>query len=238
MLHVQRTVEPPETDAPPLAALGLSCALGGRTILEQLNLSVPAGGSVAIRGANGSGKTTLLKCLAGRLWPSSGTVQWFGQSLRRQLALHRGIGFVSHAVALYPELTARDNLLFAARMYGITNPRGAVDQALRRIGLMRHADHPSVLLSRGMRQRVAIARAFVHAPPIMILDEPFANLDTEGRAWLAEWMIDRRDRGCALVWTTHDEAQCARVATTQFELRGGALFTVIFPGEVSLRRCA
>lgn len=223
MLRLRRFDEPPETHVAPLAAQQISCALGGRTILDRLTLIVAAGDSVAIRGANGSGKTTLLKCLIGRLRPGSGEVRWFGLTPHRQPDRHRLIGFAGHELAVYPELTARDNLLFAARMHGLADPQPAVGDALRQIGLARQADQLAGRLSRGMRQRVALARACIHAPPILVLDEPFTSLDAEGCDWLECWFIDQQARGRSIVWTSHDDGQSRRLASRNLELRHGRL---------------
>lgn len=192
-------------------------------ILDRIDLTISAGDSVAVRGLNGSGKTTLLKCLTGRLRPVAGEVRWFGRCPLRQPDRNRLIGFAGHELALYPELTARDNLLFAARMHGLSHPVQAVHEALRQIGLERQAEQFAGRLSRGMRQRVALARASIHAPPILILDEPFTSLDAEGQDWLEHWFIEQQARGRSIVWTTHDDDQSRRLASRQLELRDGRL---------------
>ncbi|MFO1095919.1 MAG: heme ABC exporter ATP-binding protein CcmA [Planctomycetaceae bacterium] len=237
MLRLFDIAAPPDLGKAPLAASQLTCALGGRTVLDRLDLTVAAGDSVAIHGANGCGKTTLLKCLAGRFPLSSGEVAWFGRFPRRQAVLHRWIGFAAHELALYPELSARANVLFAARMGGLSDPAGATEDALRRIGVLRQAEMRAGCLSRGIRQRVALARAFVHAPPIMLLDEPFTSLDAGGSEWLVEWFAEQRSSGRAIVWTTHDHEQSGRVATRNLMLDAGRLSVVTSTGTPARRRC-
>ena len=137
-------------------------------------------------GANGAGKTTLLGCLASVLRPDGGAVHWFGRPAGRDAALRRWIGMVAHESGLYSHLTARENLMFAARMSGADNPRRRTDQWLELTGLALHADALPTRLSRGMRQRLAIARALIHDPPLLLLDEPFSSLDAAGSQWLAD----------------------------------------------------
>ena len=238
MLRLARFDAPPETDAAPLSVRGLSCALSGRTILRDVSLTITAGEAVAILGANGSGKTTLLKCLTGRLRPNAGEVRWFDRPAHRTPSARHSIGFAGHDVALYPELTARENLVFAARMHGLPDPDRIADEALRRVGLERHAGQFAGRLSRGMQQRVAIARAVIHAPPIVILDEPFTSLDADGRQWLEDWLNGQRIRNRTLVWTSHDDAQTRRLATRQLELHNGDLIDLAHPLPANRRRCA
>ena len=109
---------PPETDSVPIEARQLTRTMDGYLILNRINLTISAGEVVALLGANGAGKTTLLRCLAGRLRSCSGQVLWYGASPRRRPASHRLVGFAGHESLLYLELTAAENLLFAARMYG------------------------------------------------------------------------------------------------------------------------
>ena len=141
---------------------------------------------MALTGANGAGKTTLLGCLASVLRPDGGEVRWFGRLAGRDVALHRWIGMVAHESGLYSHLTLRENLVFAARMSGVDNPRHRADQWLDMTGLTPHADVLPTRLSRGMRQRLAVARALIHDPPLLLLDEPFTGLDAAGARMAAD----------------------------------------------------
>lgn len=217
------TTDTTSSTAPPLAARALSRRWNGTLVLDQVDLVVAAGEIVALLGANGSGKTTLLQCLAGRLRPSAGAVAWFGESPARRPERHRLIGFAAHETAIYPELSARENLLFAARMYGVAGPHARVTELLSATQLAAHAARPAGRLSKGMRQRLSLARALIHAPPIVILDEPFTGLDAASRDWLEGWCRDFRRQQCALCFTSHDEEQTRRLADRRLELRGGRL---------------
>jgi heme exporter protein A len=194
-----------------------------RTILDRLDLQISRGEVVAVCGVNGAGKTTLLRCLAGQLRPNRGEVLWFGESPHRSPATNRLVGFASHESCLYSELTVRENLLFAARMWGLPRAAERTSQALHTTGLERCSNQQVGELSKGMRQRVSITRALIHDPPIVLLDEPFAGIDASGRQWLEDWFTDLRARDRAICFTSHDEPQCRRVADQCLELRAGKL---------------
>jgi heme ABC exporter ATP-binding subunit CcmA len=213
-------------DAPPLEARSLSRKRNGNAILERIDLTVSSGEIVSLLGANGSGKTTLLHCLAGRLRPCTGDVLWFGVSPLRRPASHSQVGLAAHETFLYPELTARENLLFAARMYGVIAPEQRVADLLSLSQLESHAERAAGRLSKGMRQRLSLARALIHAPPIVILDEPFTGLDSASREWLERWLGELREQRHAVCFTSHDEEQSRRVADRRFKLRGGGLIPV------------
>lgn len=207
----------------PLEARNLSRKMDDQSVLERVDLSISRGEIVALVGANGAGKTTLLRCLAGRLRPSSGEVFWFGTSPQHRPATHPLVGFVAHESSLYPELTVHENLAFVARMYGIAGTRNRVEEILKSFGLDGWANHIVRRLSKGVCRRVSLARALMHDPPIVILDEPFSGLDSDGRQWFEGWMSNLRAQGRAICFTSHDEQQCRRVADRRLELRDGNL---------------
>jgi heme ABC exporter ATP-binding subunit CcmA len=201
----------------------LSKGFGRRRVLGQLDLEVAAGESVVFRGANGAGKTTLLRCLAGLLRPDHGDVQWFGNPAGNPEA-RRLLGMLAHESRLYPHLSLRENLVFAARMCDVAEPGQRADQWLEAVGLHRHADHTPPALSQGMRQRLAVARALVHDPQILLLDEPFSGLDTEATAWLFRLLEELRSRGRTLLFVLHDEEKTRRLADRVLHLREGRLW--------------
>ena len=187
-----------------LEARRLTLVRGRLTILRNVNLAVSKREMVALRGANGAGKTTLLHCLAGALRPSEGEVLWFGEAWGRSPASRRHIGFLGHDSSLYLALTARENLLFAGRMYGVDRVAERADRLLAAAGLAHHNGQIAERLSRGQRQRLAIARAVIHDPRILLLDEPFTNLDSNGCRWLREFLGHLRTNGCAMVIASHE----------------------------------
>src|SRR5262245_9740763 len=119
---------------PSLEARQLSKRFGQRLVLDRLDLTIAAGEVVALMGANGAGKTTLLRCLASSLRPSSGEVFWFGHRAGCSPGSRRNVGMVGHDTYLYPNLTVRENLLFAARMCDVSNPAKRVSELIGSIG--------------------------------------------------------------------------------------------------------
>lgn len=205
---------------------GLTKEFGRRAVLRQIDLEIVPGQSLALTGANGAGKTTLLRCLASLVRPTAGTICWFGQPVTAGPAVRRLIGMVAHENRLYPQLTLRENLVFAARMHGLAEPHPHADAWLDRIGLAACAGYLPGQASKGMRQRVAVARALLHEPPILLLDEPFSGLDQAGCQWLMAMLHDVRGVGRTLCFATHDAGPVRRLADRVLELRAGTLHLV------------
>ena len=182
-------------------------------VLAGIDLAVAAGESVSIRGESGSGKSTLLNLLAGLDTPDAGEVRWSGVARLSAPARGRTIGLVFQSFYLMPELTARDNVLMAARIIGRI---GAVERAraealLERVGLAERAHHAPAALSGGERQRVALARALMNCPTLVLADEPTGNLDERtGDAVIEQLLGLCREAGTALVLVTHNVAHAAR----------------------------
>lgn len=208
----------------PIQTKGLSKSFGRRMVLRQIDFDVAEGECVALTGANGAGKTTLLRCLATVIRPNSGEVRWFGRLATADLSARRLVAMVAHESLLYPHLTLRENLVFAARMYGVSEPHQRADDWLRNAALNAHAHRLPVQISKGMRQRLAVARAMIHDPRIVLFDEPFSSLDQQGAGWLLELLRELRSRGCALCFATHDEQTVQQLADRVIELRSGQLF--------------
>jgi heme exporter protein A len=159
---------------------GLVRRYGEREALSDLSLSLSAGQTLVVFGPNGAGKTTLLRILATLLRPHAGKVTVLDRRLPAEAWAVRGqIGLLGHEPLLYRELTARENLHFHARLHGVQEDR--VEEVLAVVRLSDRADESLKTLSRGMVQRVAIARAVLHDPELLLLDEPWANLDPAAR---------------------------------------------------------
>jgi ABC-2 type transport system ATP-binding protein len=133
---------------------------------------------------------------------------------------------MDHESRLYPHLTVKENLVFAARMCAVADPVWRVAELVRASGLEGQVNRSASRISRGVRQRVAILRALVHKPPILLLDEPSAGLDTAGTDWLAELLKERRDGGCAICFATHDERLTDRLASRVVQLHSGRLHEI------------
>jgi len=199
--------------APRLAARGLERRFGAARAVQGVDLALDAGDLLLVLGPNGAGKTTLLRLLAGLARPTAGTVEIDGRAVLGSPAARRAVGLISHQTLLYDDLTAAENLRFAAGLYGLTDPEAAARGALDRVALGARADEPLRRLSRGMVQRVAIARALLHRPTVLLLDEPFTGLDTASAARLRAMLRDQLAEGAAVVLVTHQPAEGWELAT-------------------------
>ena len=178
---------------------------GRRKALSQVTFSCEAGESLGLLGPNGAGKSTLLNILATLLSVSKGQVLYGDRAAADGGAEIRGaIGLLGHDLVLYPELTARENLEFFARLYGLPDAAGVVARALDAAGLATRSDDLVSGFSRGMRQRVALERALLHDPRLILLDEPFTGLDQASTAALVARLRERQHAGCLIVLATHD----------------------------------
>ena len=190
-----------------IAVEGLEKSYHQWPVLWDLDLTVPWGETLALFGANGAGKTTLLRILSTSVRPDAGTVRIAGRDLRRQTAeARRLIGVVGHRSFLYEDLTARENLNYYARLYGVKDRDARVRDALERVGLTSRANHRVRTLSNGMQKRAAIARAILHRPSVLLLDEPEAGLDRDSRRMLGELLAEWTTQGLSAAFTTHDIA--------------------------------
>jgi heme exporter protein A len=159
---------------------GLVRRYGEREALNDVSLSLSTGQTLVVFGPNGAGKTTLLRVLATLLRPHAGAVTVLDRRLPQDAWAVRGrVGLLGHEPLLYRELTARENLRFHARLHGVREDR--VEEVLAAVRLVDRAEESLKTLSRGMVQRVAIARAVLHDPELLLLDEPWANLDPAAR---------------------------------------------------------
>jgi heme exporter protein A len=206
------------TDAPAAALNGVGRAYGERVALRGVSFTLPPGATVAVFGANGAGKTTLLRILAGLLRPHAGDVRVLGAELPREAHRARGrIGLLAHEPLLYRDLTVRENLRYHARLHHVDAAR--VDALCEQVGLRARTDDQVRTLSRGMTQRAAICRAVLHAPELLLLDEPLASLDPGGAAVVAP--LIGRECGAARVLISHDAELGLSEADWVLGLRGG-----------------
>jgi len=197
---------------------GLTRNYGERAALEDVSLTLPVGATLVAFGPNGAGKTTLLRVLATLLRPHAGTVAVLGAALPEEAWRARGrVGLLGHEALLYRELTPRENLRYHARLHGIGEER--VERQLEAVSMSSRADEPVKTLSRGMVQRVAIARATLHDPELLLLDEPYANLDPAAID-VVEPLIGSASRRTRVL-TSHDPGRSLAEADLVLGLRGG-----------------
>ena len=183
----------------------VSRSYGRRRALRRVSLACDAGQIIGLLGPNGAGKSTLLALLATLAEPSTGEVRYGDWTARRAgVALRGQIGFLSHELQLYPELTARENLEFFGGLYGLDAVADRVEAALVSAGLQDRADDVVEGFSRGMRQRLALERALLHSPRLVLLDEPFTGLDESACGALVGRLRTLRQAARIVVVVTHD----------------------------------
>jgi heme exporter protein A len=208
-----------------LEAADLSCIRSERTLFSGLALRVAPGQLLHVAGENGTGKTSLLRVLCGLLAPAGGAVRWRGAPAGAQReTFHRALRYIGHATGVKDDLTARENLAFAARLNGTDVSPAQVGQALAAFRLGDFADAPARTLSQGQRRRIALARLALPdaaAGELWILDEPFTALDPRGVGVLTGLLAAFLARGGCGVVTTHQDVPLPG-AVTRLELGGAA----------------
>ena len=207
-----------------LSVVDLARHYGRRKALSQVNFTCGAGDIIGLLGPNGAGKSTLLNILATLISPSRGRVEYGDRTAAEGGAEVRGrIGMLGHDLFLYPELTARENLVFFAQLYGLPDVRAVAQASLARAGLADRGDDLVSGFSRGMRQRVALERALLHEPRLVLLDEPFTGLDQASTAALVARLRERQQAGCILVMATHDLDVADGLLSRAIYLKNGRL---------------
>jgi len=196
--------------------------------LRNIDLALEPGETLSILGPNGAGKTTLLRIAAGLAAATRGQVEMQGGPHHR-----KAVGYLGHATLLYSELTARENLVFAGRLYRVGDPGRRADQLLDEEGLSSVAHRRAGAFSRGMAQRLAIARARVHDPPLLLLDEPFTGLDVPAVARLTQRLTDLRSGGQSWLLVTHEVERAAALADATALMRGGQILAQLGGGEAT-----
>jgi heme exporter protein A len=203
---------------PALALEGVGRRYGEREALSGVTLELAPGQTLGVFGPNGAGKTTLLRVLATLLRPHAGSARVLGAELPNGSWQVRGkVGYLAHEPLLYRDLSVRDNLRFHARLHSL--PDGRVDEVIDQVGLSRRAEDPLRDLSKGMVQRAAVARTVLHDPPLLLLDEPRANLDP-GAASALEPLIGRPS-GRTRVVVSHDVEGTLAESDVALGLRDG-----------------
>jgi ABC-type multidrug transport system ATPase subunit len=216
---------PASSDTQPAVELsGVSRLYGSFAALRNISMRIHPGAAVLLLGENGAGKSTLLRVIAGLISPSEGTLDVLGGTPRSE---RDRLAFMSHAPMLYDELTATENLRYFASLYGIDGSKG--EQALRDVGLDPQLPRRVGEYSQGMRQRASLARVLMLEPDLLLLDEPFSNMDAASvqmmTARLRTFLAEPGRHGVArtLVLTTHQAELARPLATTTLTLMAGQL---------------
>jgi ABC-2 type transport system ATP-binding protein len=202
-----------------LVAQGLTRRFGDLVAVDGVSLAIAAGETVGLLGPNGAGKTTTISMISGLLEPDAGTVTVAGERMTsRSVAAKRHLGYVPQDLAIYPDLTGRENLAFFGRLYDIERGRlGArVDEVLEVVGLADRADDRADEYSGGMKRRLNIGIGLLHRPTLLVLDEPTVGVDPQSRNAILESVEHLAGEGMGVLYTTHymEEAErlCDRVA--------------------------
>lgn len=237
MWEKELDAERPRCDMP-IEITNLARRFGASWVLRGVHLTVGPREVVGLLGANGSGKSTLLRILATLLRPQSGTAQVCGHDVVADAHRVRSlIGYLAHSPGLYDDLTARENLEFAARM--LHRDAEEIDPSLARVGLL-HVAHRQVRgMSAGMQRRLAFARLMLVRPRLLLLDEPYSNLDTDGIALVNELIADWVGDGAAAIVVLHDVGPALPLLDRTVELRDGRIapaltFRATSPASVTL----
>jgi len=189
------TADSPATAEPAIQVTNIHKSFGVVQALRGISFSLHAGDFLTIFGPNGAGKTTLIKILAGLTRATGGTATVAGFDVSDgDPRLRREIGVIAHASSLYADLSALENLVFYAKMYGLDDPEDRATLVIKEVGTF----------SRGMQQRISIARAVIHDPSILFLDEPFTGLDPHGSKVLKQYLHSLHTKKRTLIMTTHD----------------------------------
>ena len=182
----------------------LTKSFGGRKAVDDVSFALPEGAFLSVFGPNGAGKTTLLRMLATLSRPTEGTVTLAGIDVKEEPErVREAIGLISHNPMLYPDLTAEENLLLYAKLYGVADPERRVIELLDAVGLRHRRLDRVRTFSRGMTQRVSIARALVNDPSVVLLDEPYSGLDPHAMHIFDELIASVRENR-TFVMVSHD----------------------------------
>lgn len=207
---------------PAIEVDGLGRRFGSRWVLRGVDFIVRQGEVVGLLGANGSGKSTILRVLGTMLRPNAGSAAVNGQDVVRDAAaVRRDIGYLAHVPGLYDDLTARENLRFAADMLGL--PAAVVEPALEQVGLAAAGNERVRGFSAGMQRRLSLARLLLRRPRVLLLDEPYANLDADGLALMNTVIAGVAGQGGAALVVLHELAPARGVLSRTLTLADGRI---------------
>jgi heme ABC exporter ATP-binding subunit CcmA len=205
---------------PPVVLREVSRYFGRFAALRTVSAEFEAARLYAILGENGAGKSTLLRLIAGLTPPSRGTVTLFGSE--RPASVRHRLAYMAHASLLYDELDAMENLRYFAELYGM-HDLGACAHSLRKVGLDPALKRRVGQYSQGMRQRLSLARALLHQPELLLLDEPFSNVDISSAREMVRLLANSRDNGCTVLVVTHQPALLETAADELVQMAAGRI---------------
>jgi ABC-type multidrug transport system ATPase subunit len=217
-----------------VVAQDLGYAYGDLVAVDGVSFTVAPGEIFGVLGPNGAGKSTTIKLLTGQLTPAAGRVEVLGlRGVADRAAIQARIGVCFEEKNVYPNLSARENLRFFARLFGIHDLD--VDGLLARVGLSERGDDRVSGYSKGMRQRLMIARALVNTPDVLFLDEPTDGLDPVSARTIRRLIRDEAARGAAVLLTTHDMYEADELSDRVAFIDAGRILAMDAPEELKLR---
>lgn len=230
-----RSLGAPDTRPPAVETTDLARLFAGSVALAGISVRIEGGRTVALRGPNGAGKTTLLRILATIIRSSYGSARVDGLDVLRDADLVRErVAYLSHSTGLYDDLTARENLDFAATMLGTADRAARVERALADVGLADRAGDRVRGLSAGMRRRLALGRILLGQPSLVLLDEPYAALDVDGMALVDQLLNAWREIGVTVVVASHATARLEPFLDASLVLDQGLVARVSGSGVASV----
>ena len=210
-------------------------SFGALHALDGVSLSVGRGEVLGLLGPNGAGKSTTLAVCTGLLAPDAGSVSIGGAGSPRDPQVRRLLGLAPQQVALYGDLSARENLVFLARIHGVQDPVRRADELLDWVGLLPRARDRVETFSGGMQRRLNLAAAIVHDPPLLLLDEPTVGVDPQSRGAILDLVRRLASEGRAVLYTTHHMSEAERICSRVAILDHGR---VLESGPVDALRAA
>ncbi len=207
----------------------------GEAAVNHISFSIPSGSIFGLLGPNGAGKTTTISMLCGLLAPTSGTATILGLKLKDNLKLiKQQIGVVPQEIALYPTLTAYENLRYIGNMYGLKgqNLKEEIMRHLEIVGLSAHADARVETFSGGMKRRINLVAGILHNPKILFLDEPTVGVDVQSRNLITEHLHLINKRGCTIIYTSHLMEEAEKLCTDIAVIDNGAIIAMGKPQQL------
>ena len=221
------------TAEPSLRVTNLTRSFSGRRVVDGISLSVARGEIMGVLGPNGAGKTTVMNMIMGLLAPDGGEIELMGvKGGARHRSVRLRVGYLQEKPRIYPEMSGRAYLRLFARLYGVPDPAGRVAAVLDRVRLAGAADRALGTYSRGMQQRACLARVMLHEPAFLLLDEPTLGLDPTGVVEMREILLEMREAGATLLFSSHQLAEMERICDRVAFMKDGRLIASGAPDEL------